>query len=621
VAWTFDRDADPATGVTQWPAGAAVSSPGIDTALVVSSRHARLVDLAGGGWREVTAVGGGLTVDRAAGSFVVRVPRSVLPVDGSWTVRVAAGLADATGTGFAEPQTSAGTPPAPGSPRVYNVGFRGVRQEPPVYTDGMTDALVAAFQRLAADTPPFDQVGADGLARFVTGNSWSDDHQADALAQGDVSAFAETVDWSRLASGADTAEPRPAGYSNRWYVTDHVLGRGVVPDDSSRGDLRPNFVGPIQPYAVYVPRDVRAGQPMPLTWVLHSLGMNHNQYGALNPELLRRLCESRDSVCATTMGRGPDGWYFDEAEADYWAVWRELAEAYPLQPRHTVIGGYSMGGYAAYKLGLQHPDLYAEAVSLAGPPVCGISLDPDSGSTSYDHVRCRRDGATGPLVGNARWLPYRIGHGLADQLVPFVAVEQQVQHFDEQGLRYRFVRYPGEDHIAFSGQDRFDTVVAGLDRPVAPRNPGRVDYTWYPHLDRPELGLRATGAYWVTAVRARDADPGVPAAVHAQSYAVPDPQHTVTRTGPTPVAEPLPGAVTTLEWKLGEQPATEQRLNLRLRNVDEVAVDMDRAGLSCGNVRVSSDGPATVVLRRLPGGEHTTERVAAGESTISLPCG
>ncbi|HEX2174322.1 MAG TPA: prolyl oligopeptidase family serine peptidase [Nocardioidaceae bacterium] len=619
AAWTFDRDADAATGVAQWPAGAAVTSPGIDTGLVVSSRGAWLVDLAGGGWVDVVASGGRLSVDRAAQSFVVRVPRDLLPVAGRWTVRMAAGLADAQGRGFAAPHTSPGVPSAPGTTRVYNVTFRGVRQEPPVFTDGMTDALVALFQELAATTPPFDRWGADGAGRVVTGNFWMDDHQADKLFAGDVSAFSRTVDWSRLRARAGTREPRPRGYSNRWYVTDLALGHGVTGDDSPAGDLRPNFLGRIQPYALYVPHDVPAGEPMPLTWVLHSLGLNHNQYGGLNPALLRRLCERRNSVCATTLGRGPDGWYFDEAEADYWHVWRELAEVFVLPPRQTVISGYSMGGYAAYKLGLQHPDLYAAAVSLAGPPACGSGARSADGAPTYAHERCNEDGATGALVGNARWLPYRIGHGTLDQLVPFVAVEEHVQRFDQQGLRYRFVRYPAEDHAAFAGQDRFDAVIEGLRRPRAPRNPGRVDFSWYPNLDRPAMGLRATGAYWVKGVRARDRAPGALAEIRARSFGRPDREHTVARTGPTPVVDPLVAAVSTLRWRLGERPGPRPLLTLDLRNVARTAVDMRRAGLECGKVRVDSDGPATVRLDNLPGGAQTVS-VGAGATRMRVPC-
>ncbi len=212
AVWTFDRDADTSTGVADWPAGAGVRSPGIDTGLVVSSRGAWLVDLTTGRSRDVEALGGSLDVDRAAQSFVVRLPRRVLAPRHRWTVRVAAGLADDTGRALATPSTAAGVP-SPGPTRLYNVGFRGVRQEPPVFRDGQTDALVAAFQKQAASTPLSDQVGLDGLARFITGNFWMEDHQADALATGDVSEFAQQVDWSRLAERAATREPRPRGYT------------------------------------------------------------------------------------------------------------------------------------------------------------------------------------------------------------------------------------------------------------------------------------------------------------------------------------------------------------------------------------------------------------------------
>ncbi len=616
AVWTFDRDADVSTGVADWPAGAGVRSPGIDSGLVVSSRGAWLVDLGTGRSTDVDKVGGALTVDRAAGSFVVRLPRRVLTPQGSWRVRVAAGLAADTGRALATPSTAAGLP-APGLTRLYNVGFRSVRQEPAVYRGGSTDALIAAFEKQAADTPLFEQLGADGLARFVTGNFWREDHQADALATGDVSAFSQTVDWSRLAERAATPEPSPRGYSNRWYVSGLDLGEGVLTAPDDNGDLTPNFLGRIQPYAVYVPRGVRAGSRLPLTWVLHSYGVNHNQYGGYNPALMRRLCEERGSVCASTLGHGPDGWYLDEAEVDFWSVWRELAEAYRLDTERTQLTGYSMGGYAAYKLGLQHPDLYAGAISLAGPPACGSGMDPEQGLPLFRHERCEKDGATGALVGNARHLPYRIGQGAADQLVPFVSVEDQVARFDALGLRHRFVRYPAEDHLAFAVQDRFDTVLDGLGRPRRTRNPEKVDFSWLPHLDRPRLGLRATGAYWVTAVRAHDRRPGSLARVQARTFARRDRAHVVERYGPAPVTEPLPATLQGLRWKLGSVPDTRRLVTLRLRNVSAVTVDLRRAGLRCGRVRVRTDRDATVRLLRVDGSVRRID-VPTGERGVRV---
>jgi len=618
AVWTFDRDADASTGVAGWPARAGVRSPGIDTGLVVSSRGAWLVDLTTGQRRDVRRLGGRLTVDREAGSFVVRLPRALLRPRGHWTVRVGSGLADATGRSLAAPHAAGGLTLA-GTTRLYNVGFRRVRQEPPVFRSGRTDALVAALERSGDTAPLLDRLGAGGLARFVTGNFWMDDHQADALALGDVSDFRHTVDWRRLADRARSREPAPRGYSNRWYVSNLPLGKGVVTSTEGGNDLRPNFLGRIQPYAVYVPRGVPTSRRKPLTWVLHSLGANHNQYGGLDPRLLQQLCQRRGSVCATTLGHGPDGWYLDEAEVDFWSVWRELAQAYRLATERTQVSGYSMGGYAAYKLGLQHPDLYAGAISLAGPPACGSGVDPDQGLPLFRRVRCEEDGATGPLLGNARHVPYRIGHGTADQLVPFVAVERQVGRLDRMGLRHRFVRYPAEDHMAFATQDRFDTVVAGLARPRRARNPEHVDFTWYPHLDRPRLGLRTTGAYWVRGLRAHETGPGDLARVRAHTLARRQPSQSVRRFGPSPVVEPLPATVQGLRWEPGNRPEERRLVTLRLRNVAAAEVDLRRAGLRCGRVRVRTTHASVVGLVGLVGPDRRV-RVDPGRSTIRVPC-
>ena len=405
---------------------------------------------------------------------MVRVPKRLLPVSGTWRVRLVAGARRGARPGLRAGRRSPACR-AGGYPRVYNVGFRTARQEPSIFTSSNTAALVAAYQRLAAGTPLLDQLGADGQARFVTGNFWSEDHQADALAAGDVTPFSRRISWRALQRSRSTPEPLVRGTSNRWYVSRLRLGQGVVAQAATdaTGDGRPNFLGRIQPYSVYVPRSYRPGRPAPLTWTLHSLSVNHNQYAAYDPILLRRLCEQRGSICAGTLGHGPDGWYFDEAEADYWQVWGALARSYNLDPTATVITGYSMGGWAAYKLGLSHPDLYAEAVALAGPPQCGVSLDADQLVMPAFGGRCTSDGTAYDLVGNARHLPFRIGQGQLDELVPFTSVEQQVQRFDDLGLEHRFVRYPGEDHLVFATQDRFDDRAERSRHPEGRRGPAR----------------------------------------------------------------------------------------------------------------------------------------------------
>ncbi|MDQ1402768.1 MAG: hypothetical protein QOG03_1084, partial [Actinomycetota bacterium] len=400
--WAIDTDADPATGASTWPGAAGVRSPGIDQAIVVSGGWAWVVDPATGAATDVTSIGGSVAIDTTAKSFVVRLPASALALGSTSTVRLASGVADATGRAFAPVDSDHGS--LPNQPPVYNVGFRSIADEP------------------------------------SSQNYWMENTQGQDLASGDVEAFSSTIDWGALdasrAGGTEQPEPQPSGYSNRWYVSSLDLGDGVVADDSSSGgagDLKPNFLGPLQPYAVYVPTDyASATAPVPLTWILHSLSEQHNQYGAINPKFIQQACEQRHSICATTLGRGPDGWYYDEAEVDFWQVWSQLASTYALDPERTVISGYSMGGWATYHLGLNHPDLFAHAAALAGPPTCGIrAYGPVRGSGGSQTGRCAVDPDTKPLIGNARSLPYFMADGAADELVPVTSVLEQIKQFDD----------------------------------------------------------------------------------------------------------------------------------------------------------------------------------------------
>ena len=620
AVWAVDTDADPSTGTSGWPAGAGLTSPGSDRFLVVSGTGALLLDSTFGLLAALPT-----TVDLTSGSFVVRVPRADLPLAGTSTVRLAAGLADSAGTSFAGATAPQG---ADASIPVYNVGYRSVADEPAVYTDGMTDALVAQAGPVLA-TGPLAGAGLDGQTRLVTGNFWNEDHQADVLASGgDVTPFAHDVDWSALAAGTTTPEPRPTGYSVRWYTSALDLGVGSVADaGGGTGDLRPNYLGRTQPYTVYVPTTYDPSAPAPLTLLLHSLGVNHNQYSALDPLLLQQLCEDRGSICLTTEGFGPDMWYFDEAEVDVWRAWRGAAEAYALDPEKTVVSGYSMGGWAAYKLGLAHPDLFAGALSLEGPPTCGVEIVPGARTASAQTPHCAGDGDSTKVVASARWVPYVISQGAVDQLVPVTSGLAQVQLFDALDYRYHLELFPAEDHLVYAVQDRFGSLVDALGTPTRAANPGQVSYAWYPDLDVPALGIGTTTAYWLSDLTARDTDPGVVAHLEATSAAVPDPAVTVTRTPSVSLADPTPAGVLDLTWTPGDAPAAHDALTLELTNLATATVDGARAGLACPGLRLTSDGEATLTLTGLTpggvlsGGAAPVTVDPAGVAVVPVPSG
>ena len=595
----FAFDTDPArTAANEWPAGARVRSKGIDLALRVSSRSAAMIDLTTGATTPVEH-----SVDMASRSFLAQVPRALAEPTGTWTVRLVAGLANATGDGFADVPAERGA--LPGQPNVYNVAFRTSEQEPPHL------------------------------------NFWSDSAQAAALSHGDVSEFAVTVPWAGLAAGETAPEPVITGPSTRWYVSSIELGQGVEQGLAAENILstKPQFLGRVQPYSICLPSTYAPGRALPLTLLLHSLALGQTQFAAIDPNLLHEVCEGRDSVVITPLARGPSTWYFDTGELDVWEVWARVAEQLGTDPNRTVISGYSMGGYAAYKLGLSYPQVFSQAVVLAGPPTCGVRLLPDVDIPADldPDSPCAREGDTWKLLGNARWLPYVIAHGLIDELVPFASAAEQVLELDRLGYRHRFTVYPLEDHVAWVFQDKFEDPISHMGTGLRQADPGHITFAWYPQLVRADLGIGPHQVWWLSELSADQsvtARRGAVAQVDARSYARPDPTHTVRHhRGVFLNFDPTPGLYSELDWRVGPPVGALPYLTLRLTGVAGLTVDVARAGLAAlpsSTITVATDTAAHITLGGLPAGVEVqldgqpagpTVAVSAGRHRITLRVG
>ena len=581
--FTFDTDSA-RTAAADWPAGAGVRSEGIDMALLVSGRGAAWIDLTA---QVTTPVEH--SVDMASRSLLAQVPRSLVEPTGSWTVRLAAGLANAAGDGFADVPAERGA--LPGQPNVYNVAFRTNDQEPPHL------------------------------------NFWSDSAQAAALSSGDVSKFAVMLPWAQLAAHETQPEPVITGPSTRWYVSSVELGQGISADDIL--STKPQFLGRVQPYSICLPSTYAPGRALPLTLLLHSLALGQSQFAAIDPNLLHEVCEGRDSVVVTPLARGPSTWYFDTGELDVWEVWARVAEQLGTDPNRTVVSGYSMGGYGAYRFGLSYPQVFSQAVVLAGPPACGVRLIPDvdiPADLDLDSP-CAREGDTWKLLVNARWLPYVIAHGLVDELVPFASAAEQVLELDRLGYRHRFTVYPLEDHIAWVFQDKFEDPIAHMGTGLRQADPGHITFAWYPQLVRADLGIGPHQVWWLSELTA---DPGLTARrgavaeVDARSYARPDPTHTVRHhRGLVLNFEPTPGVYSELDWRVGAPVAPLPYLTLRLTGVAGLTVDVARAGLAAlpsSTITVATDTAAQITLGGLPAGvEVRIDGEPAGPTVVVSP--
>lgn len=586
AAWTFDTDSDAATGVAEWPAEARATSPGIDSALVVSSRGAWVLDLTTGARNDVESVGGTVTVDMDARAFVVKVPRSILPVDGLWNVRLAAGVADSAGTGFAAPPESAeGT-------RVYNAAFRDMADEPPV-VDGNADAS----------------------------SQWNNGRQTQHLAVGDVSEFAIAVDWADLLDDVTTPEAMPTGYSTRWFVSSVEIAQGLA--EGARRSPGPavlpaTFWGRVQPYTVYVPEGYAPGTSAPLTILLHGGNSNHNGFiGDRKDDVYVPMCEERDSICVTPLGRGLSSWYINHAELDVWEVWNRVAAAYSLDSERTVIGGFSMGGVGATHFLTNHPDLFAGAAIVSG--------------AGYYNTAEQRDREGAELrVENLGSVRTYMESGSED--IALANTEKWDRTAEDAGIPYRAHYYEGADHGMLGAWLGWSDAAAYLgDTPARITDPGAITFRWEPGDEREDLGMPVDGVYWISGLEPRD-DAARWSRVTATSHALRTTTFEPVLTDEVQVIDERQVRVRDQQLNAAASLTPYNEVALEAENSRSMTVDLDAAGLDAtttGSVRMHSDGEIALELTRsgaresliLPTGDHRIASPPAPGSVSAFAAG
>ncbi|MFP5219481.1 MAG: hypothetical protein ACLGIG_07055 [Actinomycetes bacterium] len=233
-------------------------------------------------------------------------------------------------------------------------------------------------------------------------------------------------------------------------------------------------------------------------------------------------------------------------------------------------------------------------------------------------------------------MPVYLAGGALDELVPVTVHRAQADGLDALGYRYRWLVHAAEDHVTFELRDGFDDAAAFMVDARRTTRPARFAFRWNPldtgrtydpvtgsedqttlaTVQRPDLGVGTTGAYWVRDLAARD---GVPyGRVDAVSLAVPDPVVEAVRSNDVVVPGQLsPALVQQLEWEVGPAGPTANAVQLDLAGVAAATVDLVDAGLpadGCNTLTVTSDGPTTLTLDAAGG--STDVAFAEGERRL-----
>lgn len=467
---------------------------------------------------------------------------------------------------------------------------------------------------------PDEQSKADGLTNQVlpASGNWWEDRQSVALADGDVSAYGETVSVADLRNGVTRAAPAITGFHQRVYTSQYTLspGEGIdiagVPGVHGATELpceqRFNYLGKYQPYGVYIP-----SKPGPHAAQLLMHGCEANHGSQINQaKFQQRFGEEPNRIIIAPLGRGPHGFYSGISERDVLDTLADVRANYPVDDEQLLVSGYSMGGFGTLRFAALYPDLFAGAVNWVGftgdlfnLPIPGNPLPPAitalATTLGASIPPLSSGGAVGgdvniiDYVGNLRHIPIANLYSGADELVHVTSSLAMGVRMGEEEIPYQFFLHPVAEHLSyliFDDWRKEAAYVAGLKRV---KNPARVTYKTDAKLDAPQYGIRHDRAYWISQIVAEAEGPST-IDLTSLGCAVAQPSY---ETGLDAGIDPVPWAGT-LRRRLDNPtaPAAEAKLNGMLGNVRSLRIDATASCLRGKAVQYSidSDVPVTITL-------------------------
>ena len=452
----------------------------------------------------------------------------------------------------------------------------------------------------------------------LTTGAWFDDRQATALRDGDISDFGHVVHVDELRRKVTRAAEPVKGFHERVYTSEHTLppGEGMSytkPHYGRHGNSGAvceqafHYFGKYQPYAIYVP-DKPAPHGVQLT--LH--GCSAGMTSVVNGDGMQaNVGEARNRIVVSPLGRGPYGYYSDISERDVLDVMHDVLASHEVDHERVFSGGYSMGGYGAYRMAALYPDVFAGAISWVG--FTGDAHNNPAGQSPQSEP----SGAIGNVIDfvrNLRHVPTAMLYGGQDELVHAPsAVAMQQRFAAEQGGAYEWFFHPVAEHFTFALADDWRKESDWTKDLTRERNPARVTLRVDRSLDYPQYRLVHDGAYWVSKVQPRQAGY---ADVDATSFACGGTQPVHTE-GSRQGSDPLPWQSQNRLRSGTESFPAEPRVEMTVANVASVLVDVDRGLCRVeGPLRykVTTDGPATVTFHHF--GTRTFSAAGTHEGVI-----
>jgi predicted esterase len=216
-----------------------------------------------------------------------------------------------------------------------------------------------------------------------------------------------------------------------------AMAGGANPLASERGEIERAYRssdGQLVPYRIYVPSTYDGSRALPLVVALHgALGDEQSYFsGIYDPAIIKGEAERRGYIIATPKWLGRFGGNGGAGEEDVMRVIKEIQSNYNTDPARIYLTGHSMGGFGAWQLAFDHPEVFAAMAPVSGGSPVKLADLP-------------------PLLQRIKSIPVLVVHGSKDGIVPPARSREIVDAARKAGLQVTYMEVPGADHLTVVG--------------------------------------------------------------------------------------------------------------------------------------------------------------------------